>query len=192
MAVLIRRLKRFTATLVLLGAATLAFPQDFTEFTEYKVKAAFLYNFAKFIEWPQESFTDLEQPFVICILGEDPFGTVLERMLAGKKIRGRDFALKRFASINDFRACQILFIASSERRSLDGILPRVGGKPILTVSEVEGFAERGGMINFTMEELRVRFEVNVDALERKGLKANSQLLKLARIVHGLPRAPGES
>ena len=189
MAALISRPKLLVVALALLGEAALATPDTFSE---YEVKAAFLYNFAKFIDWPQESGAEPKQPFVIGVLGEDPFGQVLDETVAGKQVRGRGFVVKRFLSANDLEPCHILFIAASERRHLDPIFARLRSRATLTVSEVEGFAESGGMINFTIDALRVRFEINLVVLEDARLKANSQMLNLARIIRGPPRAPGES
>jgi hypothetical protein len=149
---------------------------------EYEVKAAFLYNFAKFVEWPAEAFDDADAPLTIGVLGEDPFGDTLEQTVKGKTANGRKLAIRRFHKVRDLQPCHILFISSSEKRHLSEILDRLKGSSVLTVGEVEGFAKRGGVINFFVEDNRIRFEVNVDAAKRAKLKMSSKLLRLARIV----------
>ena len=150
--------------------------------TEYQVKAAFLYNFAKFVEWPAETFEDSEDPIVIGILGEDPFRTTLEETVQDQSVRDRELKILRFASAADLEACHILFVASSEKPGLRTLLSRLDGSSVLTVGETSGFCETGGMISFYLERNRVRFEINPDACERAGLKMSAKLLRLARIV----------
>ena len=151
---------------------------------EYQVKAVFLYNFARFVEWPADPPT---VPIVIGILGEDPFGNALEETVRGKTINGHELAVKHLKSGQEARGCQIVFVASSERRRLRPLLASLGGAGVLTVGETEGFAESGGIISFTLEDDRVRFEINVDAAQRAGLKISSKLLSLAKVV----RDPGQ-
>jgi uncharacterized protein DUF4154 len=148
--------------------------------TEYEVKAAFIYNFARYIQWPKES--DINKPFVIGVIGKDPFGVVLDDSVRGQKVQGRPVAIKRFTKIDDVPDCDILFVSASENGHLYQILGALRQAPVLTIGEVDKFAELGGMINLTTEDKRIRFEVNVQAMERAGLKAGSQLLRLARIV----------
>ncbi len=150
--------------------------------TEYQVKAAFLYNFAKFVEWPSDAFADPRSPIVLGILGEDPFGALLSEMVAGKTVNGRRLEVRHFRRGENFRDCHILFISSSEKRSVPLILGSLGGMSVLTVGETEGFAASGGTINLFLEQNKVRFEVNVEAATRSRLKISSKLLALARIV----------
>lgn len=149
--------------------------------TEYQVKAAFLYNFAKFIQWPSEPPVD-EGAFVISILGRDPFGRALDDTLQGKTIDNRKIILRRVSRVEDVGPSQILFISDSERDRLPQILEQMGTRAVLTVGEMSQFAERGGVIRLKMDQDRIRFEINVAAAERSGLRISSQLLKLAEIV----------
>lgn len=150
--------------------------------TEYQVKAAFLYNFAKFVEWPTEAFSDTTTPIIIGILGDDPFESDLDQIVKGKRVNGREFVIKRFKELEDLEICHILFISTSEHKNLSKITRTLKNSGVLTVSEMKEFTKMGGIINFILEENKVRFEINVDAAEREGLKLSSQLLKLARIV----------
>lgn len=147
---------------------------------EYKVKAAFLYNFSKFIEW-REPPPDGE-PFVIGIVGADPFGDVLEQTVGEKTVNNRPLAVRRYANLKELRPCHILFVSASERGRLGPLLESVEGSGTLTISEIDSFANLGGMINFVIENNKVRFEINPEAVARAGLRVNAQLLKLARIV----------
>jgi hypothetical protein len=148
---------------------------------EYSVKAAFIYNFTKFVEWP-EDLSAGDSPFVIGILGEDPFGGVLDETVSHKTVREKRIVVKRFSRIEDAKDCRILFISGSEKEDLSQIVKRLGHAPVLTVSDVGQFADQGGMIQLVMDQNRVRFAINVAATEQAGLKPSSQLLKLARIV----------
>ena len=150
---------------------------------EYEVKAAFLYNFAKFVQWPAAASTEeKESRFILGILGDDPFGETLEQTLEGKTVQGRKVQIKRFKPSADQPACHLLFVCSSEKPRLESILQSLRSTNTLTVGEIEGFAERGGIINFKIVGNRVRFEVNREAAERAGLKISSKLLQLADVV----------
>jgi uncharacterized protein DUF4154 len=148
---------------------------------EYPVKAAFLYHFVEFVEWPQASPLP---PGVVTIgvLGRDPFGDVLDRAVLEKVVAGRKLVIRRFASIEALEPCEILFISSSEMRRLPEILTRLQQAPVLTVGEADNFARHGGMIGFFFEDNRVRLEVNRAAAERAGLRVSSKLLAVARLV----------
>jgi hypothetical protein len=147
----------------------------------YEVKAAFLYNFARFIEWPPE-VSDV-QP-CIGILGKDPFGPVLDQMVRATSINGRRFVIRRFKTGQEPGDCRILFISSSEQKRLREILQHLWGRPVLTVGDMPGFCESGGMIDFDLADDRVRFEVNVQAAEQARLEVSCKLLAVARIFHG--------
>jgi hypothetical protein len=149
---------------------------------EYQVKAAFLYNFAKFIEWPPSSFPDASAPIRICILGRDPFGAELHQIADEKSVNGRKLQVHQLADLRTARTCHILFIASSEKPQLKQTLESLQGADVLTVGDTEGFVEKGGMINFVLENDRVRFEVNQKAAEQAGLKVSSKLLNIAKSV----------
>jgi hypothetical protein len=152
--------------------------------SEYQVKAAFLYNFAKFVEWPPSGFRDATAPLQICILGRDPFGQGLRDLVSTKTVNGRKLEIDYIVDAQLARACHILFIASSERARLKQILESMQGTIALTVGDTEGFAEQGGMINFLLDNDRVLFEVNRNAAERAGLKISSKLLSVAKAVIG--------
>ncbi len=150
--------------------------------TEYEIKAAFLYNFAKFVEWPADAFPDAQAPVLLGILGDDPFGLVLDQMIYGKTANGRGFVVKRISEGAELRSCHILFISSSEKKYLARILEGLKGSGVLTVGDMDRFAESGGVIHLLLAENKVRFEINLTAAGRAGLKISSKLLALARIV----------
>jgi len=149
---------------------------------EYQVKAAFLYNFAKFVVWPAPRLGGANDSIEICILGSDPFGDLLDASVHGKRVEGRPFVVRRTPDVRKAFGCHILFVSSSERKKVNAILAEVRSCGILTIGEVEGFAAQGGVINFKLESGRVRFEINVDAAEQQGLRISSKLLSLAEVV----------
>jgi hypothetical protein len=167
-----------------------AHAQESAVSSEYLIKAGFIYNFANLVQWPSTAFTQPDSPIVIGILGEDPFGTVLDRVLAGKKVNGRIFLVKRLKSASDLRECHIVFVSSSEMAHLGEAIHLVKGMPILTIGEIPGFAKRGGIINLFLEDNKVHFEVNVEAAKAADLNISSRLLALARIVQE-PAADGK-
>lgn len=144
---------------------------------EYQVKAVYLYNFGRFVQWPAAATSN--EAFTVCILGHDPFGAVLDTTLSGESIDNLKLVAKRISSPRDAAACHILFISSSESARTREILARVEKSPVLTVSDVPGFTANGGMIQFVLKENKVRFEVNLAAAEKAGLSFSSQLLKVA-------------
>jgi hypothetical protein len=150
--------------------------------SEHELKAAFMYNFAKFIEWPEDAFGGPDDPFVIGVLGDDPVGAMLERSLAGKTVRDRRLVTRRFGSVGELERCHILFIPASEAQRLGATLQANARQPILTVGESDDFVQHGGIIGVLMEGARLRFVVNLDAAERANLRISSQLLKLATRV----------
>jgi hypothetical protein len=156
---------------------------------EYLIKAAFLFNFTKFVEWPADAFKDDLSPINFCILGADPFGSALDT-LKDKTIKGRPFKIKRVNRVDDNEACHILFISASEKGNLKQILHAIRNSNTLTIGEIEGFARMGGIINFIVVNKKVHFEINPVAAERSGLKISSQLLKLAKIV--IPKSEKEN
>ena len=148
---------------------------------EYRVKAAFLYNFTKFIDWPTHGGKN-GQSFTIGILGEDPFGSEMEA-LAGKAVGDESLKIHRYSTWSD-RAlkCDILFISGSEEKNLSEILRRLDGSSVLTVGDTVAYARRGVMINFFMDDNKVRFKINLQKARQAGLKISSRLLKLAVIL----------
>jgi hypothetical protein len=151
---------------------------------EYQVKAAFLFNFAKFVEWPPSSFSDASAALRICVLGRDPFGEELRNITKDKTVNGRRLEVDEGIDLQVARTCHILFIATSETVRLKQILESLQGSDALTVGDTKGFIEQGGMINFVLENSRVQFEVNRKAAEQCGLKISSKLLSVARLVVG--------
>jgi hypothetical protein len=149
---------------------------------EYRVKAAFLYNFAKFIEWPPEAFAGPQGPYNICVLGRDPFAQDLDAAVGDNLVAGRPLVVRRLPDLQGASGCHILFIASSERDRLRAIFEAVGSAPTLTVGEDADFTRLGGCLRFFLEENRVRFEINLAATDRARLKLSAKLLSLARVV----------
>jgi hypothetical protein len=147
---------------------------------EYELKAAFLYNFAKFVDWPPAAFPDPNGSFRICVLGKDPFGASLQAAVGGEEIAGHKLAVADILSRP--AGCQILFISRSERDQTAQILAAVRDSPVLTVGDAPGFLEQGGIINFLLEGTKVRFEINNEAAVRARLTISSKLLQLARRV----------
>lgn len=155
--------------------------------TEYQVKAAYLSNFGRFVEWPARTSSAEDQPFTVCVLGEDPFGPALDSALAGEVIRKAPVVPRRISGVHDAAFCRIIFISRSEEPRLKTILPALQSTGALTVSDVPQFARRGGMIGLVLAGSKVRFEINVAALEQAGLTVSSELLKLAVAVRKGPR-----
>ena len=165
---------------------------------EHQIKAAFLYNFIKFVDWPKEKFGNGDGPIIIGLIGADPFGDVFEP-IKDKKIKGRGIVIKRFKSFEELKKssgednpesgrkiealtkCHLLFICDKEKNFKE-IINSVKGHSVLTVGEVKGFLESGGIINFLMEEKKIRFEVNIVAARQAELKIRSKLLRLAKRV----------
>lgn len=147
--------------------------------SEYEVKATYLYNFLHFVQWPENAPTARSNAFLVCVLGQDPFGPVLDAALAGETVQGKKVAAKRISKPQDAVDCRILFISSSEERQLKDILAGLGKSGVLTVSDLPEFSRRGGMIQFRTEEGRIRFEVNLQRTAQAGLTLSSQLLKVA-------------
>lgn len=179
--------RRRPAAALLLAAILLAAPgMGWAEATapEYDVKAAFLYNFTKFVDWPPSAFHDDRSSLLLCVLGDDPFGGSLQT-IAKEEVAGRKLTVLRSRLMSDPSGCQILFISRSEEERLPQILAAVQGTPVLTVGDTEGFLEKGGIINFILEGSKVRFEINQESAERAGIKISSKLLRLAtRVVPG--------
>lgn len=147
---------------------------------EYQVKAAFLLNFTKFVEWPQSAFASPDAPLEVCILGEDPFGDFLDRLVSGEIVGGRKVATLRIKRTPPPKACAVLFIGRRDQDTLKRLSDL--GPGVLTVGEGESFLREGGMIAFVIENRRVRFVINQAAAEHAGLKLSSRLLSVAKSV----------
>jgi hypothetical protein len=180
--------RTIVAVLWLLFAASSVFGQE--KPGEYQVKAAYLYNFGRFVEWPARVATASTGSFTICVLGEDPFGPALDTTLAGEMIGNQKVAARRISSLQESVDCQILFISSSEAKRLNKIIEALGNSAVLTVSDIPQFSQRRGMIQLLMEGNRIRFEVNLAATQRAGLTLSSELLKVATAVRKNPQ-PGD-
>jgi hypothetical protein len=150
--------------------------------TEYEMKAVFLYNFVKFVEWPAGTFPDAGAPVIIGVAGNDSFREILIHTVEDKTAQGRKLLVRTWKKNDAGQHCQILFISSSMNNELGEILQNVNGKWVLTVGETAGFAQRGGIINFTLSDNKVGFEINHKSAEAAGLKVSSKLLTLAKIV----------
>jgi hypothetical protein len=155
--------------------------------TEHEVKAAFLYHFAQLVDWPDDALPP-GKPFVLAVVGDDPFGSALDDVVAAQQVRGHLVRIERYPNIDSLAGTpHMLFVGASAGRELQRTLDAVARGPVLTIGEMERFAERGGMIGFRMTpEGRVTFDINRKVAERARLKLSSQLLKLARIVDGGP------
>jgi hypothetical protein len=147
--------------------------------SEYQLKAAFLFNFAKFVEWPAGAFSEAKSPMIIGVLGDNPFGAELERTIRDKTVNGRPLQIKEYRSLSEARACHILFVSNSEKKRLAEVFEGLRGTSVLTVGETEDFIESGGMISFVRESNKIRFQINDRAARTAGLKISSKLLNLA-------------
>jgi hypothetical protein len=146
---------------------------------EYEVKATYLYNFSRFVEWPAAVLQARSDSFAICVLGEDPFGAALKATVAQETVAGKSVVTKQVPAAQDAMNCRVLFISSSEEKRLKEILASLGTASVLTVSDLPKFAQRGGMVQFVLEGNKVRFEVNSAVAQRAGLTLSSELLKVA-------------
>ena len=148
---------------------------------EYEVKAAILFNLVKFVEWPAATYSSAQAPTVLCTLGRDPFGSALDEY-SGNSVNGRRLAIRRLQRDVDPHGCQLMYISSSERKLLPQVLRNLHSEPILTVGEMDQFAEQGGMVQLTIEDKQIHFTINLSAASREQLRIRSNLLALARIV----------
>ena len=176
-------IRRRLAPAALLLALVAAGPQEpAKKLPEYVVKAGFLYNFAKYVEWPAEAFEKPETPITIGIVGADPFGQELDKTLKDKTAQDRHFVIQRYRDVAAIQRCHILFIPKSEKARMAEIFKRVEDWPTLTVGEEESFAKAGGAVNILIERERPRLEMNPDVAEKAKLTISAKLLKLATIV----------
>jgi hypothetical protein len=179
------RRRRFTVAAILLclcaGMTTRADEASPGVRTEYDIKAAFLYKFALFVEWPAGTFAAGDSPFTIGILGDDPFGPRLEAVVGGKKVRGRPIRFRRFAAIEEALpgSCHLLFVSASERDRVNRIVAALATSAILTVGDTADYTAAGVAINLFVRDRNMRFAINKAAAERSGLRISSQLLDLA-------------
>lgn len=152
--------------------------------SEYELKAAFLFNFARFIEWPADAFEDSRTPITIGVLGQNPFGSSLDQIVANETAHGRALAIRHCRTVDEAAGCHILFISPSEAGRLDRILAALGNRSVLTVGESRDFTARRGMISFHLVRQRLRLRINRTAATAARLTINSQLLRQAELVKG--------
>jgi hypothetical protein len=157
-------------------------PRVHSQPQEYEVKAAFLYNFAQFCEWPSSAFASTNSPFVIGVLGDNPFNSTLDDLVRGEKVQQRPLEFRRFRSVSEIKECHILFISRSESSRVQSILNSLEGRPILTVSDIDRFAMRGGMIRFLTEQKKIKLRINISETRKAGLNISSKVLNLAEVV----------
>jgi hypothetical protein len=155
--------------------------------TEVQVKAAYVFNFVKFVEWPAGAFATPQAPLVLCVASGDGLRGAFAA-IDGKQAQGRPMQVRRGVKADEFKACHVLFVPESEERAAPEHLRRVGTLPVLTVGEHDGFAASGGVIGFVIRDDRVQFEINPDAANRADLKVSSRLLQLATIVRDARRS----
>jgi len=149
---------------------------------EYQVKAAFLYNFTRFINWPPTAFTAPDAPFVIGIVGNDPFGTYIEEIVAGEKVGDRKIIVQHYQDVKEIGNCQIIFIHLSESSKVKEILTALESHNILAVSDIDNFAKLGGQVRFFKESNKVKIQINMEAAKRSQLEISSKLLRIAKIL----------
>ncbi|MGA9643344.1 MAG: YfiR family protein [Terriglobales bacterium] len=154
------------------------------ETEEYRVKAAFLFHFAQLVDWPVGALGDDKQPLTVCTIGKDPFDGNLETMLQGKLIGARPLQVRHLKERTEIHGCQLLFIGNGERKGVASLLAALKDEAVLTVGESDDFVKQGGMIDLSMENNKVRFDINLDAAVRAKLKISSRLLVLAKNVVG--------
>jgi len=176
-----RRMSFGVVLLALWCIVALSAPLTAQRPSEYQVKAAFLFNFPNFVEWPREILADTTTTLTIGVLGKDPFGDAFTPFL-DKRVKGRKTVVHRSTRLQELPFCHVLFICESERKFLPQILEHVEGRGVLTIGESEGFAQNGVVINFVLQGNKVRFQINVDSAARAGLKLSAKLLELALIV----------
>ena len=152
------------------------------QINEYQMKAAYLYNFAKFVEWPAQAFKNPHDPISICVLGQNPMFHTLEEVVNGETIEDRKLIVRTVSDLDQVSSCHILFIGSSDRKYLRSILRDLKLTGVLTVGDAEGFAAEGGVANFKLEGNKVRIEINTSAAEQQRLRISPKLLSLAQIV----------
>jgi hypothetical protein len=146
-----------------------------------RVEAAFVYNFTQFVEWPADAFASKDAPFVVAIVGEDPFAGALDQAMTGKSVNGRPVVVRHFASAERVEGCQVLFVPEAQDEAVSAVLARAAGRPILTVGQSDAFMRGGGAVRLFVEDGRMKFQIDPDVVDGAKLKASAKLMKLARI-----------
>jgi len=150
---------------------------------EYQLKAVFLFNFTQFVDWPPEAFATEQSPLVIGILGNNPFGSVLELTVSGETVKGHPVIIRQYTNPEDIKDCHILFINAEDAKKSEDIIAAVKGRNILTVSDAPGFMRQGGMIRFVSTDNKIKFQINAGASKEANLVISSKLLRLAEVVN---------
>ena len=180
----------WTALGLLAGAVLLFNPlracAEADDESEYRVKLAFLYNFAQFVEWPADAFRDPAAPLTICVAGQDPFEGEIGQGLRGRTAGGHLVEIRKLKRDENPRGCHMIFVRAGDRKLAGRLLADLRGSSTLTVGETKGFADLGGVINLVVEENKLRFEINLGAARQTRLKLSSKLLALAKIVDAAP------
>ncbi len=174
--------KAFAGMLLFLLSGLYLFGQQLPTSKEYQVKAVFLFNFTQFVEWPPTAFTSPSDPFVIGILGDNPFGAYLEETIAGEKVMGHPLVVHHYNSTREITSCHILFISSCDTKKMKGMLSGIVNRSILTVSDMDNFAGFGGMIGFINFDNKIKLQIKPTAAKGAGLNISSKLLRLAEII----------
>lgn len=177
------RRRALLTTILVVATALLSQHTQSAPLPEYQIKAALLYKLTKFIQWPEHALPDADMPLGICVFGEDPFGSSLDA-LANKTVRGSKIIIKRIQQTSQLHGCHVLFVSTAEKQKLVSILHAINNLPILAVSDIERFAQQGGMIGLVTVNNKIHFEINIQAAKQAQLKISAQLLELATIVHG--------
>jgi hypothetical protein len=181
--ILLRAFLALAGLLALLPGADSGFGQE-PALSKYQVEAAFLFNFAKYVEWPAVAFPDPAAPIIIGVMGTDPFGDSLPHTVEGKMVNGRPFLIKHLAADSALGGCHILFVSHSEALRMTGILEKAATLPVLTVGEDDSFARNGGIIDFVLKNDKVRLEIDLAAARKAGVTLSSKLLGVADVVKG--------
>jgi len=178
----ITKRKIIAALLFILLSASDTFG-DTQRYTEYKIKAGYIYNFARFIKWPEKSFENNPNSFLLCLVEGDPFGNQFQKV-EGKSITGRKLTVKRLKSNDNLKQCQILFIPAAEKAHMSSIIKSLDNSHVLTVGDIRNFHQIGGMVSLRKKGDQVKLEINLQATKRKELRINAKLLEIATIVNG--------
>lgn len=149
---------------------------------EYKIKAAFLFNFLQFVEWPADSFTAADSPIVLGVLGEDPFGKPLDELVREAEVNGRPIVVRRYERTEDVDVCHLLFVNVRGADRVRAVIDALNGRAVLTVGDTDGFLEQGGMIQFVTQDNRIRLRINLDSATAARLKLSSKLLRPAQVI----------
>lgn len=186
---MIRQIARILRVITLCGLGILStysflYAKNLKSVAANQVKAAFIYNLIQFIEWPATTFANAVSPIEIGIFGKDPFGSLIDEVVEGVRVQGVALKIRRSSKLEDLQSCQVIFISRSEAKFLPRILGDLEKRPILTISDMDQFAWKGGIVGFVIRQNKVRFQINLNAARKSGLKISSKVLRLAEIIEG--------